>query len=242
MKFTKEQVLENIKAKLANSQKLSDRTIIESVESLLGFVNDETELTDFVDKVYPAIASTNTNLIKEQADFVKDYKSALPTVPPVVVPPTPFVAGALDLEALARVISEQNKAQLEPFTKTISDLEDKLNSFETQKNASEISAVGWAKHRGSNPYEELEDFANIAKKQTDAIASSFTTADEWYTVFSTAYNEFSTALGKGNGYKPIDSTTGAVIEPESDFVKNVKAIEAKEKDGSTEAVASRLGI
>ena len=71
--ITKEQVLENIKTKLGNSQKITDRTILDTVEPLLVFANDETDLVEFSDKVFLGIQSANVNFIKDTTDFVKEY-------------------------------------------------------------------------------------------------------------------------------------------------------------------------
>jgi DNA replicative helicase MCM subunit Mcm2 (Cdc46/Mcm family) len=81
MKFTKEQALESIKAKFVGksgktSQKISDITISDTIESLLsieGVVTDETELDDFVTKAFRHVDTLNRNVIKEQSDFVKNY-------------------------------------------------------------------------------------------------------------------------------------------------------------------------
>lgn len=241
MKFTKEQVLENIKAKLANSQKLTDRTILETVEPLLSFASEETELTDFVDRVYPAVDSANRNLIKEQSDFVKNYKPETPAPAQSTTPAPASAPQAFDMNALAELIAQNSKTQLETFQQTISELQTKIQSFETQKTVSEIISGGWTKHQNSNPYPELEAFAKIAKDQTDAKASSFKTADEWYESFSQTYNQFASATGKESGYVPLDNT-GNPIAPKSQFEQNVQAIIASEAANSGKAIAERLGI
>lgn len=88
--ITKEQVLENIKAKMVKNQKISDRTILESVEPLLAFATEETTLEDFVSKVYPALDSANRNHIADVANEIKAYKDAnpIPATPPAPAPKT----------------------------------------------------------------------------------------------------------------------------------------------------------
>jgi len=88
--ITKEQVLENIKAKMVKNQAISDRTILESVEPLLSFATEETTLEDFVSKVYPALDSANRNHIKDVSDGIKAYKDAnpIPATPPAPAPKT----------------------------------------------------------------------------------------------------------------------------------------------------------
>jgi hypothetical protein len=85
--ITKEQVLENIKAKMVKNQKISDRTILESVESLLKFATEETTLEDFVSTIYPALDSVNRNHIADVANDIKAYKEANPI--PAPTPPNP---------------------------------------------------------------------------------------------------------------------------------------------------------
>lgn len=78
MKFTKEEVLEQLKNELTKGGKtlhLSDRTINENVDDLLPLLaNDETELSDFMKKALPFVKRTNANFEKEKADFIKSYK------------------------------------------------------------------------------------------------------------------------------------------------------------------------
>ena len=84
--ITKEQVLENIKAKMVKNQKISDRTILESVESLLKFATEETTLEDFVSTIYPALDSVNRNHIADVANDIKAYKEANPIPAPTPAP------------------------------------------------------------------------------------------------------------------------------------------------------------
>ena len=82
MKFTKEEAVSKIKAKFVGkngntSQMISDRSITEQVDTLLnvGVVNDELELSDFVDRMaFPLCEVANNNLKKDNAEFVKNYK------------------------------------------------------------------------------------------------------------------------------------------------------------------------
>lgn len=78
MKFTKEQVVEQLKGLLTEGGKtlhLSDRTINENIDDLIPLlVNDETELSDFISKALPFVKRTNANFEKEKADFIKSYK------------------------------------------------------------------------------------------------------------------------------------------------------------------------
>lgn len=78
MKFTKEQALEELKAQLTKGGKtlhLSERTISESLDTLIPLsANDDTELADFANAMFPVFETTNKNMEKEKADFIKSYK------------------------------------------------------------------------------------------------------------------------------------------------------------------------
>lgn len=86
MKFTKEQALEQLKSELTKNGKtlhLSDRTINGHIDDLLPLlVNDETELSDFINKAFPFVKRVDANFEKEKADFIKSYKPAEATPAP----------------------------------------------------------------------------------------------------------------------------------------------------------------
>jgi hypothetical protein len=78
MKFTKTEVKENILASLGNTRKLSERSIDEMIANAMVFAGEETELADFVKNLKPMVVTANTNLIKDQTDFVKDWEAKNP--------------------------------------------------------------------------------------------------------------------------------------------------------------------
>ena len=129
---TEQQALEKIKAKLGKTQKISDRTILESVKPLLAFANEETLLDDFVERVYPALDSANRNHIADVANEIKAYKEANPiTTPPApITPPTELTATdkiLQELENLKIQFSGLNneKVATENKTKLIAGLKAK---------------------------------------------------------------------------------------------------------------------
>lgn len=79
MKFTQQQAFENLKGKLTQGGKtlrMSERTINKQLEALIPLLtNDESELDDFVSKVFPAFQETNSNMEHDYAEFVKAYKA-----------------------------------------------------------------------------------------------------------------------------------------------------------------------
>lgn len=72
--ITKEEVLGATKAKLGDTQKISDRTLMTIAETLLCFATEETTIDEFVNQIFPLIDSTNTNFVKDTTDFVKNHK------------------------------------------------------------------------------------------------------------------------------------------------------------------------
>lgn len=83
MKFTKEQAVEKLNQELTNGGKkplrMSAKTLESQVETLLAFVTDEEmELDDFVTKVKASLANINSNMEKDQSDFIKDYQKKHP--------------------------------------------------------------------------------------------------------------------------------------------------------------------
>lgn len=89
-KFTLEQLTENISKKFTNAEgktslQLSERTVKETLSSLLPFAGEEVELDAFTETVFPIVDSANRNYIKDTTDFTKKYK---PQTPPAIPPKT----------------------------------------------------------------------------------------------------------------------------------------------------------
>ena len=86
MKFTKEQLLDALKAKLTAKGKhlsISKKTITrlsDSHSDLL--VREETEISDLVRKILPQYVSLNGNYEKDNADFIKKWKEDHPEPKP----------------------------------------------------------------------------------------------------------------------------------------------------------------
>ncbi len=86
MKFTKEQLLDSLKAKLTANGKhlsISDKTIKSLSDSHYELlVNEETELDSLVEKILPQYVSLNGNYEKDNADFIKKWKEEHPDTKP----------------------------------------------------------------------------------------------------------------------------------------------------------------
>ena len=85
MKFTKEQAIKELEAKIPNKGQtlnISKRTISEQVETLLPLIaNDEMELDDFVTKVLPLFKSADGNIKNDVSQGIKTYIDANPPKP-----------------------------------------------------------------------------------------------------------------------------------------------------------------
>lgn len=79
MKFTKEQAYKELVAKMTTNGEtlnLSERSVNEQLENLIGLIaNDDTELTDFVDKVLPFIKTADANVRNDVSQGIKAYTS-----------------------------------------------------------------------------------------------------------------------------------------------------------------------
>lgn len=77
MKFTKEQLLDALKAKLTANGKhlsISEKTIKSLSDSHYDLlVSEETEISDLVSKILPQYVSLNGNYEKDNADFIKNF-------------------------------------------------------------------------------------------------------------------------------------------------------------------------
>lgn len=83
MKFTKEQAFEQLKGLLTNNGKkdlqMSERSINEQLDILLPLIaNDEMELDDFIGKVKASFEVMNSNVKKDNSDFVNQWKKDHP--------------------------------------------------------------------------------------------------------------------------------------------------------------------
>lgn len=91
MKFTKEEAFEKLKGVLTNNGKkalrMSERSINKQLDSLMPLIADEEmELDDFIGKVKDTFSVMNSNVEKDNSDFVKQWEKDHP----VQAPPEPI--------------------------------------------------------------------------------------------------------------------------------------------------------
>ena len=86
MKFTKEDAYKDLVGKMtANGEKLnlSDRSINEQLDALIAIVvNEDTEMSDFVEKTLPLFKTANANIRNDVSAGINKYKEDNPVVKP----------------------------------------------------------------------------------------------------------------------------------------------------------------
>lgn len=122
MKFTKEQLLDALKAKLTANGKhlsISEKTIKSLSDSHYDLlVSEETEISDLVNKILPQYVSLNGNYEKDNADFIKKWKEDHPEPNPNGTPNPDNNSSEVEkkllerLEALERKEAEAEAARL----------------------------------------------------------------------------------------------------------------------------------
>ena len=202
MKFTKDEAVSKIKAKFVGktgntSQKISDRSITEQVDTLLkveGLVNDEMELDNFVDKLaFPLCEVANNNLKNDNAEFVKNYKPepAKPAEPQPAPQPVSQPEDGL----------EKFKAMMKEF---LDPVINDLSSMKQEKSLADRSAAIDKKVSALKLSKEWAvDFGNAREIATLKLGESATADD----IYNEAYKRFGETLSaKGQTYKPADSS------------------------------------
>ena len=193
-KFQKSQVFEKIKAKLGASQQISDRTINDTLENLMVFAGEETELDAFVAQISGTFVSMDGNLRHEVAEKARLLKEA---------EPKPKTAEELAAEKAAADAKAKADAEIPSYMKTfmesqeakLNELTSKLAGVETEKTVTQkreaIIAASKAKY--------TESLISVAAKNFDFTKD---TAD---VDFDAACVEIGTLLG----VKPLAGDPGA---------------------------------
>ena len=147
MKFTKEEALKEIKAMLGEKPQISERSILETTETLLPFAGEETELSDFIEKAKPLFKTFEGNLRAEVAEKVKLAKvkepEKNPESPSVEIPPEPTPPAA-DEPAWFKAFREKSEAD-------VLALQERLKNAEVQKTVEELKTATINKAKGIYP-------------------------------------------------------------------------------------------
>lgn len=138
MKFTKEEAYKDLVSKMtARGEKLdlSERSINEQLDTLMPMVaNDETELSDFVEKTLPLFKTANANIRNDVSVGINKYKAEHPIADPKPTdPPT-----------------DGNEGAKSEFEKRIEALELELSTAKREKQLTDIrkSIIGKLKDKG----------------------------------------------------------------------------------------------
>jgi hypothetical protein len=136
LKFTQQQAFDSIKAQLPTNRVVSDRSINDTLETLMVFATEETELADFVKSTFPVVRTTDGNLRSEIAIKAKEFEDkAKPAKTPEEIKADQDAA-----DKAANEIPSWYKKDKEEYEKKISDLQDKLTGQEAQKTTAERQA------------------------------------------------------------------------------------------------------
>lgn len=113
MKFTKEQLLDALKAKLTANGKhlsISEKTIKSLSDSHYDLlVSEETEISDLVNKILPQYVSLNGNYEKDNADFIKKWKEDHPEPNPNGTPNPDNNSSEVEKKLLERLEALERK-------------------------------------------------------------------------------------------------------------------------------------
>lgn len=211
-KFTIEQVLENIKAKLGNefNEKnpllVTDRTMTENLTPFLSLVGDDMELDAFVDTYcLPGVRSAQGNMMKNRSDDWKKFNDENQQKTPPVTPPTPpaLKNGQLDVDALVQRLAETQTAAM---NKAIEPLQARLAEFESERaHKSLMETVNQKRDALKLSRNWQVDFDNSVELAIATLPKE-ATADQ---VYDTAYEHFNKTLtSRGETYKPQEGTGG----------------------------------
>lgn len=113
MKFTKEDAYKHLVSRLVTNKgqtlNISERSINEMLDTLIPLIaNEETELTDFVDKVLPTFKSADLNIKNDVTVGIKEYQGKNPPAPNTTTTQTVDDANA-DLLKRIETLENQNK-------------------------------------------------------------------------------------------------------------------------------------
>ena len=128
MKFTKDDARKDLMSKIPNkgqTLQLSERSINEMLETLMPLIaNDETELSDFVDKVLPTFRTADGNVRHEVSVGINKYKEENPLPKPIEEPKIEEEDDATKLL----------KSQLADLQKRLDDADREKRETETRKS------------------------------------------------------------------------------------------------------------
>lgn len=217
MKFTKEEAFEKLKGILTNNGKkalrMSERSINKQLESLMPLIaNEDTELADFIEKVKDTFSVMNSNVEKDNSDFVKEWEKNHPAADPQPADPQPADPKPDDATALLlKRIEELEKREKE---------RTRENAI-SQKKADLLKAM---KEKGIKDDQWSKDFVSEIAITEDMDVDAKADA------FLKIYNK-SQAGQTGNGSTPFGSSSNGGDPNKKDPLEAVrKLMEQRSKE------------
>jgi len=154
MKFTKEQAFESLKGILTNNGKktlrMSEKSVNKQLDALIPLVgNDEMELADFIEKVKTTFETMNSNVEKDNSDFVKQWEKDHKSQDPAPAP-QPSTANQVDQATLDRIAALEKQIA-----------ENERKTAISQKRTDIIAAMQKAGVKDKEWINEFLDFVTI---------------------------------------------------------------------------------
>lgn len=213
MKFTNEQLREKIVADLGGSRKLSDRSINEMIASLVVFAGDEAELDDFFAKVKPQFVTANGNLIKEQADFVRDWNDKHPGQQ-TTTKPDDTSSDQITAETIAKIIDER----LKPFSDTFTKMQAEKT---TEQLFNEAKTKFLADYKPNEENERIKAILDRTFKTAKQTVKSDSDVTLLVSSMKAEFEDLAQVTGISTPYIPVDAGGGnAGPEGTPEFYKN----------------------
>jgi len=218
MKFTSQEVLQDLKAqftKKGKTLKLSDRTISDTLENLMPFATEETELAAFTASAFKTLDSMNGNHIKDTSDFVKEWETAHPQ-PIVPTPPTPFTPIVGNPDPLADM-KKMMEDMLNPVIQKITGIETKTRTEQLIQTAENLFSA-------KKPDPKWKSVQDKARGLVNSRITADMTADVLAVEYDKEYNDLLSAFGAEGAYVPADGGgAGGAREGSVEFYAAQKA-------------------
>lgn len=156
--ITKIQVFEKIKAQLGQNQQISDRTINDTLETLMSFVTEETELNTFVSLVFPTFSSLDGNLRHEIAEKAKELEAKTPKVktPEEIAAETAAEEEKKKLEAEEPAWAKASRLKQEAI---LEELRGQIATVTTAKTVDQLKTTLISKNETAYTKDSLEKIA-----------------------------------------------------------------------------------
>ena len=218
MKFTKENVKENILAALGNTRKLSDRSVDEIIANVMMFAGEDTELADFIKNVKPIFITANTNLIKEQSDFIKDWGAKNPKKDETK---TEGASEGLTADQIAAILDQK-----------LSPLQQELESYRAERTTEGIFARAQKAFLDENKIDESNEKIKRIKERVFATVKSKVGKDSKVEDITSSlkaeFEDLAIIAGIDSPYVPAEPSGGST-DSSTDFKNALSILEGAGK-------------